>query len=246
MVRAHQTCLPRTVLRIDRNECEQGKRFLNIKENVTMKKLILVAAVLALGFALTSIAQPGTCGNSCRHDGPGMGAGCCGQDGPGMGPGMGKMRDHGMRGGRMGMGDGPGFQRILEMADKLELTDAQREKMKQMQETFQLERIDRRASLEKAEVKLQGLMRDDKTPTTDINRAIDQVSTMKADIEKMQFRHRSEMRSVLTEKQQQMLKELRMERRKEVRVRVFDGEDDEAEGGQIIEKEIIHNPGGGK
>jgi hypothetical protein len=42
----------------------------------------------------------------------------------------------------------------------------------------------------------------------------------------MRVRHHADMKSVLTEKQQQMLKELRVDRRKEVRVRVFDNEDD--------------------
>lgn len=195
-----------------------------------MKKLILLVTALVLGIALVSSAQPGMCGSSCRHDGPGMDCGKkCGSHG--------KMPGHP---GRMGMGDGQGFQRILEMADKLELTDAQREKLKQTHEIFQIERIDRRASVEKAEVKLRGLMHDDKTSASDINRAIDQVSAMKAEIAKMQFRHQTEMRSVLTEKQQQMLKDVRMERRKEVRVRVFEGE----EGEEEIEEEVAPMPHG--
>lgn len=179
-----------------------------------MKRLILLATGLVIGLALVASAQSGPGDRMCGHDGPGMKCGkSCG--GPGMMAG---------RGGRMG--DGPGLQRILEMADKLELTDAQRAKLREMHETFQLERIDRRANLQKAEVKLQGLMRDDKTAVAEINKAIDEVSVLKADLAKMQFRHRAEMKSVLTDKQQQMLKDTRLERRKEVRVRVFEGDDD--------------------
>lgn len=178
-----------------------------------MKKTAVMVAAMILGLALMAAAQPGRCDNSCRHDGPGM-----------MGGKMG--RGHGMMARRGGMGDGPGFERILDMADKLELTDAQRTKLKTMHETFQLERIDRQADVQKAQLKLRGLMRDDKASTAEINKAIDESSALKADMAKMRVRHHADMKSVLTEKQQQMLKDLRVERRKEVRVRVFDNEDD--------------------
>ena len=183
-----------------------------------MKKGLLIVATILLGLALTATAQPGTCGKSCRHDGPGMG---CGK----MGGGQGMMMH---RGG--GMGNGMGMERIMAMADKLELTDVQRTKLKQLHETFQLEQIDRRAGLEKAQLKLRGLMGDDKAATAEINKAIDDVTALKGEMAKMRVRHHAEMKSVLTEKQQQMLKELRVEKRKEVRVRVFEGDDDLDEG----------------
>lgn len=195
-----------------------------------MKRLIVLTTTLIIGLALVASAQPGRCGNAFKHDGPGMDcAKMCG--GASMMPG---------RDGRMA--DGPGLQQILEMADKLELTDAQREKLKQMHETFQLEQIDRHANLRKAEVKLGALMGDDKASSTAVNKAIDDVSTLKADIAKMRFRHRTEMRSVLTDKQQQMLKELRTERRKEVRVRVFEKDDDNLKD---IEEDVAPMPHGG-
>jgi Spy/CpxP family protein refolding chaperone len=200
------------------------------KENTTMKRLILLTAGFAVAVALVASAQPGRCGNKYRHDGLGMNcAKMCG--GPGIAAGRGDR-----------MADGPGLQQILEMADRLELTDAQREKLKQMHETFQLEQIDKHANLKKAEVKLRGLMRDDRASSTAVNKAIDDVSTLKADITKMRYRHRTEMRSVLTDKQQQMLKELRVERRKEVRVRVFERDDDDPEE---FEEEIPPDPGSG-
>ena len=178
-----------------------------------MRKTVVIVAAMILGLALMASAQPGSCDNSCRHDGPRM-----------MGGKMGG--GHGMMGRRGGMGEGPGFERILAMADKAELTDAQRTKLKTMHETFQLERIDRQASVQKAQLKLRGLMRDDKAPTAEINKAIDDASALKAEMAKMRVRHHADMKSVLTEKQQQMLNELRVERRKEVRVRVFDNDDD--------------------
>ncbi len=195
-----------------------------------MKKTALLLIVLVFGLALTATAQRGACGNACRHDGPGMNCG--------------KMCDgHGMMQGRAGrMADGPVFERVLQMADKLELTDAQRTKLKQLHETFQVERIDRRASLQKAEVKLRGLMREDKMSAAEMNKAIDDVSVMKADMAKMRFRHQEEMKSVLNDKQQQMLKDLRVERRKEVRVRVFDRDDDLEE----IDEPDAPRQGGGR
>lgn len=171
-----------------------------------MKKKLLAITVILLGLALTASAQQGACGNACRHDGPGMGHGkmACGG-----GAGCGKMAGGPGMMGHRGMGDGPGMERILAMADKLELTDAQRTKLKQLHETFQLERIDRRAGLQKAEVKLRGLMRDNKASTAEINKSIDDVSALKAEMAKMRVRHHAEMKGVLTEKQQEMLQDLR-------------------------------------
>jgi len=178
-----------------------------------MKKVAFIAATIVLGLALTAAAQPGAGGSNCRHDGPGM---ACGK----MAGGHGMMM---RRGG--GMGDGPGLDRLMALADKLELTDAQKTKLKQQRETFQLEQIDRRAAFQKAQLKLRGLMRDDAS-TAEISKAIDDVAVLRADMAKMRVRHHAEMKSVLTEKQQQTLKELRSERRMNFRGGMFDRNDD--------------------
>ena len=80
-----------------------------------MKKLILLTTAFVMGLVLVVSAQPGPGGSMCKHDGLGMNCDkMCG--GPGMMHGRGGM-----------MAEGPGLERILEMADKLELTDAQRD-----------------------------------------------------------------------------------------------------------------------
>jgi len=204
-----------------------------------MKKVMIGALGLMLVLAAIAVAQMERGhGMMGKHGGPGMAGmkGCCQQGmgecgGPGMeaecGPGM-------MRGGGMGL------PRLMEMADKLELTQAQRDKIKGMMEAFQLERVDKQAALKKAEIKLKGLMHDDKAAEADVIKGIDQIAGLKADMAKMRYHHLSEMRSILTDKQREMLKSMKMESRKEVRVRVI-----EKRGGEEEDDETpAPHPGG--
>jgi Spy/CpxP family protein refolding chaperone len=171
-----------------------------------MKKalIILVAAALALPF--TAMAQGGPGGPGCTGDGPGpMHHGMQGGDHWGM-------RGHdGM--GRMGFRDGMGVRALLRHADDINLTDQQQADLKQMAEDFKLEQIDRKAALEKAEVKLRSLMQDDKSTESEVLTQIDQVTKLKGEMQKMRYQHRQRVKSLLTEEQQTKLKELRKQRR---------------------------------
>ncbi len=128
-----------------------------------MKKLLVLTLILALA-APVAMAQPG----------PG-GRGDC--DRPGFG-------QKGMHRG-MGQHDGmPGMRAILAHADDLKLTEQQVDKLEKMQTDFQTQRVDKKAALEKAEINLHALMRDD-AGEAQIFAAIDQVSKLKADMKKM-------------------------------------------------------------
>lgn len=179
-----------------------------------MKKTLLFTTALLLLIGVAVYAGPGGYGKNCQANcemgaGPGMGAG----QGMGMGHGMAPrakagrgMRGHGM------MQRGDGAQRLLMLADKLELTEAQQFKIQEMMTTFRLEQIDRRATLQKAQVKMSDLRRNDKATESQIFAAMDELARLRLDIQKAQYRHREAMQNVLTDKQKADLKELRMDR----------------------------------
>ncbi len=181
-----------------------------------MKKIALFAAMIVLGLATIGMAQPG-------QGGPGSNCGMlCGQPGMG-GPGaewdaganhwMGRM---GGRGGFNGIGGGMhagmGIGMILRMGDDLKLTDDQKTKLQGLQTQFETEGIDQRAQLEKAQVKLRALMRDDKASDKDVLAAIDNVSNLRGEMMKMHYRHYSQAKAVLTADQIDQLKDMRKQR----------------------------------
>jgi Spy/CpxP family protein refolding chaperone len=132
------------------------------------------------------------------------------QSGPGH-PGTGRMGDcdfHGGRGMGMRMGGGtPGVQMLLAHADDLNLTQDQKQKLQSMVVEFQTQRVDKQAVLEKAQINLRSLMMNDAS-ANEVNAAIDKVYGARADMQKMQYAHRQQVKSVLTEDQLTKLKEM--------------------------------------
>jgi Spy/CpxP family protein refolding chaperone len=159
-----------------------------------MKRLtgLLFAAALMIPFAVT--AQSGT------EKGPGMGGCCMGPGGVPMAPRHGMRMKHGERG-----------DMRMEMAAKLEMTEEQKTKMEKLQTDFQLLMVDQQAKVRKAQIQLRQLMRDDKAAVTAVETQIDQMAKLRAEAAKMRYRHHAEMQSVLTDKQKEMLKEIRKE-----------------------------------
>jgi Spy/CpxP family protein refolding chaperone len=160
-----------------------------------MKGFMTLLAATVLAVSSTVSAQPGWQARR-GSDQPGRHQ----ADKPGFGRGM-------------GMGHGlPGPGMLLQVADEISLTEAQKEKLEQMMVDFSLEKVDLRAELEKAQIKLQALMRDDKARETEVNAAIDDATRLKGELQKMRYRHHKEIRSLLTDKQIDRLKELRKEK----------------------------------
>ncbi len=171
-----------------------------------MKKVALVTAMILLGLATVGMAQPGqrgmgSCDNACQHPGMGM---MGGQGMGGMCQGMG-MRD-GMRGGGQGVG------MILRMGDELKLTPDQRDKLEGLVTKFQTDQVDQKAQLEKAQIQLRALMRDDKSADRDVLAAIDNVSRLRGEMMKMHYNHFSQAKAILTTDQINQLKEMRQDR----------------------------------
>ncbi len=122
-------------------------------------------------------------------------------------------RGHDMKCGQGGAGfedRGFHFGIIMQLADKLELTDQQKDQIKNLMEKNGLERIEKKAELEKAELKMRNLKIND-GDDSEILSAIDQVGKMKTEMQKMRFRHRSQIKSVLTDAQIDKLDSLKTE-----------------------------------
>lgn len=170
-----------------------------------MKKLTVLTLLLALAVSAPVLAQRG-------------GFGDCPQDGP-------KFDGHGRDGGGRGF-DGPcgmrkgnrgpnGIQMILAHGDDISLTDQQRTKLENMVVEFQTSRVDKRAELEKAQISLRALMRDDNASEITVTAAMDKVTALKGEMKKMQYRHRKSVEGVLTAEQLDKLKEMRKEFRQD-------------------------------
>ena len=106
----------------------------------------------------------------------------------------------------------PGVQRILVLGDQIGLTDDQRDQLRSMGAGFQLARIDAEAELKKAHLAMKMSMAEPEASETDVFRAIDEVSRLRADMQKLQYQHQTQMRSILTDEQINKLKELRADR----------------------------------
>ncbi len=133
-----------------------------------------------------------------KGKGPGMGHGmdCDKGFGPGHGKGMGMGMD-------MGEGGGCG---VMAMAEKLELTDDQIEKIKKLKLEHQLAMVDSRAAVRKAEISLKALMCGDNADQSKVFAAIDKLAALKADIKKATWKHRQQVKSILTDEQREKMK----------------------------------------
>jgi len=119
----------------------------------------------------------------------------------------------------MGMRDGmPGVQMILAAADDIKLTDEQKVRLEKMLVDFQLAKVDQRAKVKKAGIRLRALKRDKSANENEVMAAIDEVARMKADLHKMRYRHQRGIHNLLTDDQIDKLKELR-----KVRMKKFKG-----------------------
>ena len=145
-----------------------------------MKRKLFVFLIITLFTASAAMAG---------HHGPRGQKGFCGHDG-------------------QGMGDRPGM--ILQMADKLELSDSQITEVKKMMEKNGIDRIERKAELQKAQLELRHLKMNDAADTKILS-AIDRIGKLKTEMRKTRFQHQSVMKSILTGEQTEKLKELRQE-----------------------------------
>lgn len=181
-----------------------------------MKKVIIATVAVLLLLTVAAFTDPGDGGWFCPFGqgtggAPGMGQGA--RMGAGFAPGIGMARHMGM-GQRMGRHAGMGPRMLLMHADDLELTDAQKTQLETMATQFQLDKVDKQAALEKAEIQFRSLMMKGDASQKDVDAAIDNVSRLRADMQKMRYAHQLKAKGVLTAEQVDKLKELRQNRRK--------------------------------
>ncbi len=163
-----------------------------------MKKLTIIMLIALLIPATTVLGQmrwhdrDGSC-DMLFFEGRGLG-----QGGPGMGQGM--------------RGHGQGPHGIMAMAEELGLTDDQKDRLQKMALENQLEMVDKRAAVRKAQIGLKALMLDNANEGK-VLAAIDEVARLKADVKKQQYRHRQQMKALLTDEQVKKLKNCRFQSR---------------------------------
>ncbi len=156
-----------------------------------------------LGLAIGALLMAGT----AMAQGPGMGTG------PMVGPGQ------GMDGHR------PPFERAFggrgiegrwwnnpRIVDRLKLTDDQRKQFDQILLQHRETLIDLHANLEKAELALEPLVRDDQPNESAILAQIDKVAEARAELEKANARYLLALRSKLTPEQWKMVQQFRENR----------------------------------
>jgi len=174
-----------------------------------MRKGIITLIALALMAPVTLMAQGGPPDKPFHPQGYGPGQYMMGQGYRGL-----HGCDFGPMAGWRGMGQQVGgISRILMIGDMIDLTDDQRDRLKAMQTEFQMNQIDRKAELQKAQVRLRNLQRDPDATEGDVFRAIDEVSRLKAEMQKTRYQHQLQIKSVLTDEQFDKLEELRQTRR---------------------------------
>jgi Spy/CpxP family protein refolding chaperone len=155
-----------------------------------MKRSALIVAVAVLLTASLAYAGPGRHGQM----GPGKGEGM-------MGPGMGMDGDF-VR---------PGM--ILRWADEIGLDDNQKAKLDKLAQEHGTARIEKKAELEKAQLKLRHMRMND-APENEVLAMMDMIGALKTEIRKMGYSHRQALKKVLTDEQLGKIKELRGEWRK--------------------------------
>jgi Spy/CpxP family protein refolding chaperone len=156
-----------------------------MKERV-MKRTLIFAALLVAGFAAfqASASAQGKYGHGDRHGANWQGSG-------------GRHRHDGDFGGGL---------------SQLNLSQSQKDRIAKIRESHQKDLIDARADLQKARLEFRSLLSDDKPDKGAINRQIDRMASIQADIMKSRVDQRLDVRDVLTSDQRTKLREGRKER----------------------------------
>jgi len=152
-----------------------------------------ISKVVRLGWTLVALLPLGFAGAANAQIGP-----------PGGGPGFGEHRPPFER--AFGAPGGPGrWWNSPAMVEKLKLTDEQRKSMDQILLQHRETLIDLRGNVEKAELSMEPLMRDDQPNEGKILAQIDKVAQARAELEKANARFLLALRGKLTPDQWKLL-----------------------------------------
>jgi Spy/CpxP family protein refolding chaperone len=112
-------------------------------------------------------------------------------------------RESGRRGSAKQVG---GVGMLLHHVDDFGLNDSQIEQLNKMMLTFELEKVDLQAALQKAKIQWRALIRDVDANEVEVMAAIDNVSRAEANLRKMRYNHLKAARGVLEPAQQNNLR----------------------------------------
>jgi Spy/CpxP family protein refolding chaperone len=191
-----------------------------------MKRLLSIAAVVML-FSAVALAQEAPAGDLVEGpDTVAAQAGPAGGPGPmtlRAGPGPGPMQGRGPRAFSMRMrgpmGPGPRMFRGRGMgswwknpglAEKIELSDQQKQQLEQISQDSRLKMIDLRANLEKQQVILRPMLQSYHPDEATVLAQVEKVSQARAALEKARVQTMMARHNVLTEEQWNKLKDSRM------------------------------------
>jgi Spy/CpxP family protein refolding chaperone len=111
--------------------------------------------------------------------------------------------------------EGPGGMMLLGCAKEIGLEEAQIDKIKSIHLSSEKEVIKLRADLQISRLELRELMSSDNPDKAKVNKKIDELSQLRAKIQKIEAGTRIDVISLLTPEQKQSFKEYRMKRMKE-------------------------------
>ncbi|TFG92244.1 MAG: periplasmic heavy metal sensor [Syntrophobacterales bacterium] len=151
----------------------------------TRKSIVVMAVVLAVVFAVSSVALARGFG--------GCGGGSCAGPGFGWGPGS----------GGQGFG-GPGLGAVM----SLNLSDSQRDQAIKITETYQIDRIKARGELIKGRDNLNAALQADEFKEDDARQAFQKLSSIREDMFIGRTKMMAELKAILTPEQVELWDEL--------------------------------------
>jgi hypothetical protein len=117
------------------------------------------------------------------------------------------------RGGSLRQKGGIGM--VLRRAEEFNLTAKQEAQLNKMRVEFELEKVDLRAALSKAQIMFRALIRDVDSPEKEVLAAIDKLAAAEADMRKMRYYHMKKTHGVLDSKQMSNLKTFHRNQKRE-------------------------------
>lgn len=146
------------------------------------------------------------------------------------GPGM-RMQGRGMRGNMI--------EHLLAMGDEIKLTDAQRDKLRQIRRATPAAMMPKRQAVMEAQMDLRDAMDNEKADAATLRKANDKVLKARSDLASATFDLRVQVREVLTPEQRQKLRDgMRKQGSQKMKMQpgaghgsgFFDGDEDDEAG----------------
>ena len=125
----------------------------------------------------------------------------------------GQGRTGAQRGGSLRQKGGIGM--VLRRAEEFNLTDEQEDKLNKMRVEFELEKVDLRAALARAQILFRALIRDPDSSEQDVIAAIEKLADAEADLRKMRYYHMKKTHATLDEKQMRGLRTFHKQQKRE-------------------------------